>query len=229
MRGEKEGVFEDTLAMLDYGFGLPYKEQLVLDSENYLRTLPVYGAVAGEVHSLGEAVVRADNNLLFNLPEGFDSTNITYVSNLPQKLEAPVTAGEIVGTITCSIQNIKVGEVQFRTLNAIHAPLGDRYADSENKKTAEGSAEALTVEAFEQGARPVAIIEDEGYDAATAEVISIFNMEYLTLLAVPIGLVLLMLFISFAAFLFRRKRKHRMEINFDKYTESGGNFYKYKQ
>jgi D-alanyl-D-alanine carboxypeptidase len=229
MHGGTEGVYEDTLALLDYGFGLPYKEQLVLDSASYLRTLPVYGEVAGEVQTLGEAVVMADNNLTFNLPEGFDPANINYASDLPQKLEAPVKAGEIVGTVTCSIQNMKIGEVTFRTVNSIYTPDGNAELLSANEKTAGDTA----VEVFEQGAVPVDLTAEEAaYDAgdmATVDVLSIFDTEYLATLALPIGLALLMLLLSFIAFLRRHKRKNRMEINFDKYTDSGGNFYKYKQ
>jgi hypothetical protein len=146
-----------------------------------------------------------------------------------------VTAGKIVGTVTCSIQNIKVGEVQFRTLNSIYAPVQVESAGllADNKKAAEDTTDSLTVEAFEQGTEPITAVEDEADsydpgDMATAEAMSIFNREYLMSLAAPIGLALLMLLISLVAFLFRRKRKNRMEINFDKFKDNGGNFYGYK-
>jgi D-alanyl-D-alanine carboxypeptidase len=231
MFGGKYEVYDDTLAMLDYGFGLPYAEHTVLDADGYLLTLPVHGEIAGQMHTLGEAVVKPDESITFNLPEGFDGEEFNYDTKLPSKLAAPVNEGDTAGTLVCYIQNIKVGEVPLKAVNSIYLPevavppLREETPPEEtlaNKTPAGIDAADEVIEVFDQGAEPVAqmndtdIIDDTDLIDNTAEIEAFNILEILKAFAVPIGLLLLVLLVSLITFVKRRKKRSG-GIDFDKY------------
>jgi D-alanyl-D-alanine carboxypeptidase len=221
MRGGKNQVYDDTLAMLDYGFNLPYTEHTVLDADSYLNRIPVNGVIAGEVHMLGEAVVKPDSNVTLNLPEGFDREAINYDTKLPTKLTAPVNEGDTAGSLVCYIQNIKVGEVPLKVFNSIYLPEVASVPPIPDETLANKTPAVVTadevIEVFEQGAEPLAQQNETDLIDNTAEVAPLNVIEILKAFAVPIGLLLLVLVISLITFIARRKKRNGV-INFDKYS-----------
>ena len=112
MKDEKNMIYTDTTALLEYGFGM-FGDVTVFDGRlpEPKRTLPVYQLYDERTIELGDADVAPAGGLVCFLPLNTDLTKIEKVLSLPDSLEAPVRKGQAVGKLTLSIGGYALGAV----------------------------------------------------------------------------------------------------------------------
>ncbi len=106
--------FSDAKALLNYGFA-NYALAQVDPAETILTPLKVTHGTAGQVEL--EALPAGP----FLVEKG-NENHITAEISLPQQLEAPVAAGQVVGKITYSLENQVVGETNIVAIHSV-APM----------------------------------------------------------------------------------------------------------
>ena len=85
-------MFEDSMELLDYGFA-NYQMQRLASSGDVFGEVPVEGGVK----DLVSVAISEDISLPLRENEG---TMVKTTVDLPEKLEAPVEAGEVIGSVT---------------------------------------------------------------------------------------------------------------------------------
>lgn len=98
LKGDKQGMYEDTSKLLDYGFS-NYETFDLLTQDEVISTLPIYSIKSGKLIEFAtcDIVASTDQSVLINKDIKVRDliTNIT----LPDYLEMGVNPGDIVGSI----------------------------------------------------------------------------------------------------------------------------------
>lgn len=222
MYDERYASFTDTGTLLEYGFALPYEEQLIFDSATYKCVLPVYQMVEGVRTLTGEATLNGTKDLTYSLPVGFDKADIRYELSTPDTLTAPVTEGETVGTVTCYALDVPLGKITLTAANSV------ALLTPEPEPTLQ--PETRIANETEPGHVPVSPVESSEALAHEPAPNTPYAWEdnYFATLIVPLALSLAALIISFVLFFTRRRRRRAKVLHFDRYTKYGRPTYRYK-
>jgi D-alanyl-D-alanine carboxypeptidase len=204
----RPGTYEDTNALLAYGFILSYEEQTIFDSDSYRRSVAVYH----DDEVIGEVTLKGAEDLVFLLPEGFDRSAIRYEADLPVKLSPPVMIGDELGKVTCYIQNKRIGYVALTAANAVFAPV-PMTAEVEGATEMVMATDVLPLELpGEEEPEPAAQIPEEA-------VFSLWDRELLTTFALPLAVSFFALVISFIMFISKRRQRKAQILRFDRYAK----------
>ncbi|MCL2378216.1 MAG: D-alanyl-D-alanine carboxypeptidase [Defluviitaleaceae bacterium] len=197
LRSEGGGTFRDTLALMSFGFSMPFEEQRVFESGVYSRRIPVYQDVNGEPLNVGYVSVQADDDLHFMLPADFDTRDLRYELSIPERIAPPVLAGDVVGHVAVYIQNIRAGEVDMIAQNLV---LGLPSTGNDDTQSAGGSERAGPTHYS---------VPTPGYPSLTAYPVSIWDNEYLRTVVVPVAISVFTILISVLVIIISRRRRMR--------------------
>ena len=206
LRGQ---TFRDTLALMSFGFSLPFEERRVFESEAYIRMVPVYQYINDAPLNIGYVTVRANRDLYFLLPEDFDTRDLRYELAIPNRVSPPVQVGDGIGRLSVYVQDILAGEVELYAQNVVLSLPISQYED----ETGAGDGYNVGIEAPQ-------------YHAQAIYPPSFWDNEFLQDIAVPLAIIVVTLIVLlFTIATGRRRRMHRALGNrYSKYAKS----YKYR-
>jgi len=123
--GSGNSTFTDTSALLEYGFALPFEPTLVFETALHTPSVPIFENVNGVRTETGRLALAADSNIYFDLPPGFDVSQLRFVPSVPQAVAPPVAAGTALGSVSIYIGNYPLGTAILRVVNdiAVYAPI----------------------------------------------------------------------------------------------------------
>ena len=201
LNSEGGGTFRDTLALMSFGFSMPFEEKRVFESGAYTRRVPVYQEVNGIPLNVGYVAIQADENLYFKLPVDFDSRELRYELSIPERIAPPVLAGDVVGQVAVYIQNIRAGEVELIAQNLV---LSLPPSTENNYQAAGGSERTGPTHNITPPAYP-------GYPSLTAYP-TIWDNEYFLTVALPIAISIATILLSALIIFISRRRRMRKDL-----------------
>ncbi|MCL2528257.1 MAG: D-alanyl-D-alanine carboxypeptidase [Defluviitaleaceae bacterium] len=220
LQAESGGNFRDTLALLSFGFSMPFEDRRVFESEAYIRKVPVYQNINDRPLHIGYVTLRAGHDLHFNLPIDFDIRDLRYDLDIPERLTPPIQVGDSLGRVAVYVQNIQAGEVELLAQNLVmELPVSDSY-----EGTGAGGGENLGVLAHAPGYSHSHYPNLAVYPSNSWS--NLWSNEYLQDLALPLGIIIITLTISLFVIITGRRRRTQKLVSkrFAKYAKS----YKYR-
>ena len=193
LNSEGGGTFRDTLALMSFGFSMPFEEKLVFESNIYTRRIPVYQNVDGSPLNVGYIAAQAAEDLYFMLPLGFDMRDLRFDLSIPERIIAPVLVGDVVGHVAVYLQNIRAGELDFIAKNLV---LG---LPTNNSETQAGGSQSSGL--------PYAPPPVGYYPGLAAYPSPIWENEILLTIALPVAISALVIIISVLIIVISRRRQ----------------------
>ena len=215
LEAEAGDNFRDTLALMSFGFSMPFEERRVFEASSYIRMVPVYQNINDSPLNVGYVTLRAPEDLYFMLPADFDIRDLRYDLTIPERVTPPVEVGDELGHVVVYIQNILAGEVILTAQNAVLALPG---SDEGNDPWVGGGDQLGSIT---PGYQPGGY-----YPGLTVYPTSLWSNENFRSLTLPIAIGIVMLAISLIAVLTSRKRNKR-KVHINRFVKYYGN-YKYK-
>lgn len=118
MHDESPAMYTDTTAMLEYGF-TRFAEAELFDS--YTEMVPVVQEIDGEIKELGQVEVRGEKKIQALLPDMVNKESIEVLTTLHGSLDAPVNAGDKIGTLSLMYKDILLDEIELIAQNSVAA------------------------------------------------------------------------------------------------------------
>lgn len=122
------GNFEETRKLLDHGFDL-YSHRQLLDES---RVMGQFSVVSGDNDVIG----RPASAVVAAMPLDFAAEEVTYTCRLPEGgLQAPISAGQVIGTVEMWFGNVCVGNCDLVAMHAVakqgthHVSIAERAED----------------------------------------------------------------------------------------------------
>ncbi|MCL2198035.1 MAG: D-alanyl-D-alanine carboxypeptidase [Defluviitaleaceae bacterium] len=212
LQGDGSRTYDDTTALLNFGFALPMESVAVFDSATYSLSVPVMQEIGGNTTEIGRVRLASDTDLSFELPMDWSNSWLRYELSVPETLTAPVYESTAVGRVAVYVQNIRVGEV----------PL-----------FAQESVLAYTPPTYDPEATPATALykyyhaEKTPFNIFTGR-LAFLNNEYVLTLAVPLVLSLASLLFALVAVLTRNRRRIRRVLRDNRSKYSRYPHYRYK-
>jgi hypothetical protein len=173
-------------------------------------------------------------DLSFALPSGFDMANIRQEITVPDKLEAPVLSGDVVGQLSCYAGDVLLGASPLVAAETMLTPAAETQPVMQIKNAANAAhpdgdvmnpTEQSTVENITP-AEPLNTTLTDGINPnQPAAEYDLTSNYYLTLVA-PLVITLTALVVSLTKFI--RRRRHGKYLQMPGYSRISGNIYKYK-
>ncbi|MCL2361166.1 MAG: D-alanyl-D-alanine carboxypeptidase [Defluviitaleaceae bacterium] len=207
--------FRDTLALMSFGFSMPFEERRVFEAASYIRMVPVYQDINGSPLNMGHVALRAQEDLFFMLPADFDVRDLRYDLTIPERVAPPVQAGDVLGRVVVYVQNIRAGEVELTAQNMVLALPGTEV--DEDPWAGGGEQLGLTSPVYPSTGY---------YPSLTVYPTNLWTNEYFQALILPVTIFVAMLAISLIAVLTSRKRRKR-KVLLNRFVKYYGN-YKYR-
>ncbi|MCL1878170.1 MAG: D-alanyl-D-alanine carboxypeptidase [Defluviitaleaceae bacterium] len=193
LQGEGNSTFNDTAALLRYGFALPMEYVTVFDASAYSITTPVLQEIGGSSVEIGRVRLMSDRDMKFELPHNWSNSWLRYELSVPETLAPPVLPGDAVGRVAVYVQNVRVGEAELTARDAVFA-----YTPPD-PATVAAYYDYAAADAYEIPEAPVFFTGRWAF----------LNNEYVLTLAVPLAISCVTLFISLIVVLTRHKRRAR--------------------
>ena len=215
LKAEAGDNFRDTLALLSFGFSMPFEERRVFEASSYIRMVPVYQDINDSPLNIGYVTMQADQDLYFMLPVDFDIRDLRYDLTIPERISPPVQAGDMLGNVRVYVQDIFAGDVVLTAQNHVLAlPSSENES---NEWVGGGDQLGFVSPGYQTGVN---------YPNLTVYPPNIWTNEHFQRLALPIVIVAVMLIVSLIAILTSRKR-HKRKITLNRFVRYYGN-YKYR-
>lgn len=120
--------YTDTAALFDYGFA-NYESAKILSAADHTFTVKVTETYKDKAVERGTITVSPAEDVYHTLPKGTDISDITVEKDLPESIEAPVTAGQTIGTLNISLH----GEV-LKTVDLVSQDTIAGLTDAEKEE-----------------------------------------------------------------------------------------------
>ena len=120
--------YTDTASLFDYGF-THYESVKILSDADHTATVKVMETYNEKAVERGTITVAPAEDVYHTLPKGTDISDITVEKDLPESIEAPVKAGQTVGTLNISLH----GEV-LKTVDLVSQDTIDGLTDAEKEE-----------------------------------------------------------------------------------------------
>ena len=120
--------YTDTASLFDYGF-THYESVKILSAADHTATVKVMETYNEKAVERGTITVAPAEDVYHTLPKGTDISDITVEKDLPESIEAPVKAGQTVGTLNISL----LGEV-LKTVDLVSQDTIDGLTDAEKEE-----------------------------------------------------------------------------------------------
>ena len=117
--GTGNSTFTDTSALLDFGFALPFEPTLVFETALHTPSVPIFENIDGVRTETGRLTLAASSNVYFDLPPGFDTTQLRLVPSIPQAVAPPIAAGTAIGSVAIYIGDYPLGTTVLRAVNDV--------------------------------------------------------------------------------------------------------------
>jgi len=222
LQASSGGNFRDTLALMSFGFSMPFDQRLVFEAAAYIRMVPVYQNINDRPLHIGYVTLQADNNLYFMLPQDFDIRDLRYDLNIPANVAPPIAPGDILGRVAVYVQDIKAGEVELIAQNLVMGlPVSEYHQETEG--AGGGERHGILVQA---GYSPGGY-SGGYYPGLTVYPTSIWANEYFQELALPLAIIILAIIISL--FFVATSRRRRMKKVLSKRHVRHVKSYRYRQ
>lgn len=99
LKGERNEIYKDTTALLDYGFG-SYKSLELHTPNDTLARLPIYSIKSGKLYELGTGKISVSETKNIMVENDLKQRELITQVDLPEHLEIGVQENDVVGTIT---------------------------------------------------------------------------------------------------------------------------------
>ena len=120
--------YTDTASLFDYGF-THYESVKILSAADHTATVKVMETYNEKAVERGTITVAPSEDVYHTLPKGTDISDITVEKDLPESIDAPVKAGQTVGTLKISLH----GEV-LKTVDLVSQDTIDGLTDAEKEE-----------------------------------------------------------------------------------------------
>ena len=120
--------YTDTASLFDYGF-THYESVKILSAADHTATVKVMETYNEKAVERGTITVAPAEDVYHTLPKGTDISDITVEKDLPESIEAPVKAGQTVGTLNISLH----GEV-LKTVDLVSQDTIAGLTDAEKEE-----------------------------------------------------------------------------------------------
>lgn len=124
LKAEKNTVYTDTNALLDYGFN-SFKNQTLYTTDEIVKTLPMYSVQSGQpfISAYCGLSLTEDANLLLN--QNINKEDIVLSFNLPDTLNENLQVGDIVGSVDfiLNLKKLRTLELKVSKIDPQEKPL----------------------------------------------------------------------------------------------------------
>ncbi|MBQ9090669.1 MAG: hypothetical protein IJY52_00155 [Anaerotignum sp.] len=110
--------YTDTAALFDYGFE-HYESVKLFTASEYTATLPVTESYKDKPVDRGTVTIAPTADVYHTLPKGTDASAVTVEADVPESIQAPVTVGQIVGTLKISLNGDVVKTVDLAAQSTV--------------------------------------------------------------------------------------------------------------
>lgn len=112
MKGEKQGVYQDTNALLDFGFN-NYQPLTLHQPGDVLLSLPIYSIKSGKLYEAGTCDISVTESLSVLAPKSLKSRELQTSLDLPEYLDLGIKEGTQLGKISYMNNNKLIAENQL--------------------------------------------------------------------------------------------------------------------
>jgi hypothetical protein len=105
------GIYKDTTALIEYGFGL-YNDTPVFEAASFSVKMPVIQSVQN-MDDPAEIDILAASDITLYLPDTFQTEDVEKRIFLPERLYAPVGEGEKVGYLMLLYEGTPIANVEL--------------------------------------------------------------------------------------------------------------------
>ena len=125
--------YTDTAALFDYGFA-NYESKVILSGATYDSTVMVTEEYNDKIIERGTITVAPVGEIRHTVPKGTELSSVTTEMEVPQTIEAPVKAGQKIGTMKVLLNGEVIKTVDLVAQNSI-----DVLTDAEKKEIDDSS------------------------------------------------------------------------------------------
>lgn len=112
--------YTDTAALFDYGFA-HFETVKLLSAKDYVQTVQVTETYKKKTTTLDSITIAPAEDVYHTLPAGTDLSSLKIETNCPESVEAPVTEGQTLGTLTVSFNGETLDTVDLKAQKAVAA------------------------------------------------------------------------------------------------------------
>lgn len=120
LKGDKQGMYEDTSKLLDYGFN-NYQTFTLLAQDEVITQLPIYSLKSGKLFEFATCDIVASTNESVLINKNIKTRDIMTNLNIPEYLEMGVSAGDIIGSIEYLYNNKVLARSDLKVSNLNYA------------------------------------------------------------------------------------------------------------
>lgn len=120
--------YTDTAALFDYGFS-NFASVKLLSAAEHTATLKVTETYNEKPVELGTVTAAPAADVFHVLPKGTDTSQLKIETDLPETVNAPVTEGQTLGTLTVTLNGETLQTVDLLAQNAVAALTEEQKAE----------------------------------------------------------------------------------------------------
>lgn len=105
-------TYADSKVLFDYGF-TQYEDRTVYNGSSYSGEIPTVQPYKGHEFSIGSVKTEVKDEITAFVPKFIDTSSVTTVPELDEKIELPVKTGDVVGKMKVSYNDYELGEVNI--------------------------------------------------------------------------------------------------------------------
>ena len=208
--GGTPGQFNDTTALLNFGFAMPFVPTQIFDSAANTPTVPVYQHTEDGRRQIGRATLRALDDIYFDLPAGFDMSLLRFHLSVPQALIAPVQEGDNLGRVTIYVRGMRIGDAQLLAAECVPEYFPTVVSAPYTPDLYVAGSDIPSPEIY--------------YYAYPGGLLPAWADDYLLLFAIPIGISVVTLLISLIISRRRKRSRRTLHARYARYPE----YYRYR-
>ena len=110
--------YTDSAALFDYGFS-NFESKVILSGTEYTSTVTVTEEYKNKIIERGTITIAPVGAISHVVPKGTDISAVTTEMNVPQTIEAPVEAGQAIGTMKVLLNGEHIKTIDLVAENGI--------------------------------------------------------------------------------------------------------------
>ena len=120
LRAEKNKDYEDTIALMDYGFG-SYRYANILDASSVVKTATVI--VDPENPALNRTIaLHAKDNVEGEYPACIDERTVNLEYKIPGSITPPIQTDDLIGTLLVKYKDVTLKEIGLYASESVEKP-----------------------------------------------------------------------------------------------------------
>ncbi|MGL4345103.1 MAG: hypothetical protein ACRCTE_07900 [Cellulosilyticaceae bacterium] len=133
LKGEKQSIYQDTAALLDFGFD-NYQPLALHKRGDVLLTLPMYSVKSGKLYEAGTCEISVVNDQSVLAPKSVKARELQTTLDLPEYLDLNTKEGALLGKITYSYNNKLIAENELVASHITFKPAPQKITAPSGKK-----------------------------------------------------------------------------------------------